>query len=183
MTSFMHNSLACESNALWVLARITLALRLRSFGRSQFYVLLFLVFPAIVQARPIRVIDEVAIPFTGFLAKVDFDQRYSGELFDDPAKLDTGWYVIYEHETLNYYFGPILLESIGKDYLDQLSRIVQVAVMQRPSIQDYRLELSYEPSVSSFDNSNEPSTQNPQPPQALPKSSFWSFVKKVFGYR
>jgi hypothetical protein len=182
MTSFMHNSLACESNALWVLARITLALR--SFGRSQVYVLLFLVFPAIVQATPIRVIDEVAIPFTGFLAKVDFDQRYSGELFDDSAKLDTGWYVIYEHETLNYYFGPILLESIGKDYLDQLYRIVQVAVMQRPSIQDYRLELSYEPSASSSDNiSNEPSTQNPLPPQALPKSSFWSFVKKVFGYR
>jgi hypothetical protein len=182
MTSFMHNSLACESNALWVLARITLALR--SFGRSQFYVLLFLVFPAIIQATPIRVIDEAAIPFTGFLAKVDFDQRYSGELFDDPAKLDTGWYVIYEHESLNYYFGPILLESIGKDYLDQLYRIVQIAVMQRPSIQDYRLELSYEPSASKFDNNIvEPSKPNPPPPQALPKSGFWGFVKKVFGYR
>tara|TARA_B100000497_G_C7591684_1_gene355784 strand:+ start:187 stop:735 length:549 start_codon:yes stop_codon:yes gene_type:complete len=182
MTSFMHNSLAYESNALWVLARATFALR--SFGRLQVYVLLFLIFPAILQATPIRVIDEAAIPFTGFLAKVDFDQRYSGELFDDPVKLDTGWYVIYQHETLNYYFGPILLESIGRDYLDQLSRIVQVAVTRRPSIQDYRLELSYEPSASSFDNnSNEPSTQNPLPPRALPKSSFWSFVKKVFGYR
>ena len=176
MTSFMHNSLACE------LTRATFALR--SFGRAQVYVLLFLVFPALLQAKPIRVIDEAAIPFTGFLAKVDFDQRYSGELFDDPAKLDTGWYVIYEHESLNYYFGPILLESIGKDYLDQLSRVVQVAVMQRPSIQDYRLELSFEPSASSFDNNNiEPSTRNSPPPQALPKSSFWGFVKKVFGYR
>ena len=176
MTSFMHNSLACE------LARATFALR--SFGRAQVYVLLFLVFPALIQAKPIRVIEEAAIPFTGFLAKVDFDQRYSGKLFDDPAKLDTGWYVIYGHESLNYYFGPILLESIGKDYLDQLSRVVEVAVMQRPSIQDYRLELSFEPSDSSFDNNIvDPSTRNPPPPQALPKSSFWSFVKKVFGYR
>jgi hypothetical protein len=175
MTSFMHNSLACE------LTRATYALR--SFGRAQVYVLLFLVFPALLQAKPIRVIDEAAIPFTGFLAKADFDQRYSGKLFDDPAKLDTGWYVIYEHESLNYYFGPILLESIGKDYLDQLSRVVEVAVMQRPSIQDYRLELSFEPSASSFDNNIiEPSKRNP-PPQALPKTSFWSFVKKVLGYR
>jgi hypothetical protein len=176
MTSIMHSSLACE------LARATSALR--SLGRAQVYVLLFLVFPALLQAKPIRVIEEAAIPFAGFLAKVDFDQRYSGKLFDDPAKLETGWYVIYEHESLNYYFGPILLESIGKDYLDQLSRVVEVAVMQRPSIQDYRLELSFEPSASSFDNNiNEPSTRNPPSPQALPKSSFWSFVKKVFGYR
>lgn len=176
MTSFMHNSLACE------LTRATYALR--SFGRAQVYVLLFLVFPALLQAKPIRVIDEAAIPFTGFLAKADFDQRYSGKLFDDPAKLDTGWYVIYEHESLNYYFGPILLESIGKDYLDQLSETVEAAVTQRPSIQDYRLELSYEPSASSSESkSTEPSTQNPPPPQAPPKPSFWSFVKKIFGYR
>ena len=176
MTSFMHNSLACE------LARATFALR--SFGRAQVYVLLFLVFPALIQAKPIRVIEEAAIPFTGFLAKVDFDQRYSGKLFDVPAKLDTGWYVIYEHESLNYYFGPILLESIGKDYLDQISEIVEVAVMLRPSIQYYRLELSYEPNATSSESkSTEPSTQNPLPPQVLPKPSFWSFVKKVFGYR
>ena len=55
--------------------------------------------------------------------------------------------------------------------------------MQRPSIQDYRLELSYEPNASSFESkSNEPSTQDPFPPQARSKPSFWSFVKKLFGY-
>ena len=175
MNSFMHNSLACE------LLRIDRAVR--SFGRRQVFALLLLILPALLQARPIRVIDEAAIPFAGFLSKVDFDHRYPGDLFDDSAKIDTGWYVIYEHESLNYYFGPILLESIGKDYLDQLLEIVEVAIMQRPSIQDYRLELSYEPNASSFESkSTEPSTQNP-PPQALPKTSFWSFVKKVFGYR
>ena len=86
-------------------------------------------------------------------------------------------------DPLNYYFGPILLESIGKDYLDQLSGIVEVAVTQRPSIQDYRLELSYEPNAYSFESkSTQPSPQNPLPPQAPPKPSFWSFVKKLFGY-
>ena len=181
MTSFMHNSLARESNALWVLARAIFTLR--SFGRALALALLFFVLPALLQATPIRVIDEAAIPFAGFLSKVDFDQRYPADLLDHPSKLDTGWYVIYEHESLNYYFGPILLESIGKDYLDQLSEIVEVAVIQRPSIQNYRIELSYEPNASSSESeSTEPSTQNPFPPQVLPKPSFWGFVKKVFGY-
>ena len=175
-SSFIYNLVACK------LAHATLALR--SFGREQARTLLLLVLPALLQATPIRVIDETAIPFAGFLAKVDFDQRYPGELFDDPAKLDAGWYVIYEHESLNYYFGPILLESIGKDYLDQLSETVEAAVTQRPSIKNYRLELSYEPNASSYDSNNtEPSTQSPLPPQTPPKPSFWSFVKKIFGYR
>ena len=172
----MHNSLVCE------LLRITRALK--SLGRELVFALLFLVLPVILQAMPIRVINETSIPFAGFLSKVDFDQRYPGDLFYDSAKIDTGWYVIYEHELLNYYFGPILLESIGKDYLDQLSEIVEVAVMQRPSIQDYRLELSYEPNAASFESkSTEPSTQDLLPPQAPPKTSFWGFVKKLFGYR
>ena len=180
MSSFMHNSLACESNALWVLARAIFTLR--SFGRARALALLFFVLPALLQATPIRVIDEAAIPLAGFLSKVDFDQRYPGDLLDHPSKLDTGWYVIYEHESLNYYFGPILLESIGNDYFDQLSEIIELAVIQRPSIQDYRFELSYEPNASSSESkSTEPSTQDSLPPQAPSKPSFWSFVKKLFG--
>jgi len=143
--------------------------------------------PVLLHAAPVRVIEESAIPYMSFLSKVDFDQRYPGELLDDPSKLNTGWYVIYQHETLNYYFGPILLESIGEDYLAQLTDTVEAAVAQRPTIQDYRLELSYEPSTSSLDSSSaepsaEPSMPNPLPPQTPPKPSFWSFIKKIFGF-
>ncbi|MGZ0654245.1 hypothetical protein ACWPKS_01435 [Coraliomargarita sp. W4R72] len=135
-----------------------------------------------LQAAPVRVVEETAIPYMSFLSKVDFDQRYPGELIEDPATLDAGWYVIYEHEMLNYYFGPILLESIGQDYLGQLTETVEAAVAQRPSIQDYRLELSYEPSVASSDNSSvEPPAESSLPPQES-KPSFWSMVKKAFGF-
>ena len=176
MISFIHTSLVRNFGC----ATYTLG----SFWHVQVFALQFLVFPALLQANPIRVIDEVAIPFTGFLDKADFDRRYPGELFDDLNGLDTGWYVIYEHESLNYYFGPILLESIGKDYFEQLFNIVQVAVKQRPSIQDYRLELSYEPSPSNFEsNTTDPPAQNTQRQHTLPKLSIWGFVKKVFGYR
>lgn len=148
---------------------------------------LFVLLSASLQAAPLRVIEETAIPFAGFLSKADFDQRYPGELIQDPAQLDTGWYVIYQHEALNYYFGPILLESTGEDYLAQLTETVAAAVAQRPSIQDYRLELSYEPSVSSANSGGEPpaepSVPNPLPPQPEPKPSFWGFIKKIFGFR
>lgn len=180
-----YKIVACE------LARAVAALGL--FGRKnptgiiQARTLLFLLLPLALHAAPVRVIEEMAIPFMGFLAKADFDQRYPGEFFDDASKLDSGWYVIYQHESLNYYFGPILLESIGEDYLDQLTETVEAAVAERPSIQAYRLELSYEPSVARSDSTSaeppsEPSIPNPLPPQEPPKPSFWSFVKKIFGF-
>lgn len=157
-------------------------------ARTPRWIMAHLIFSlTVLHAAPVRVVEEAAIPYMSFLSKADFDQRYPGELLDDPAKLTTGWYVIYEHETLNYYFGPILLESIGEDYLAQLTETVEAAVAVRPSIQDYRLELSYEPSASSAASSSseppaEPSTPNPLPPQTPPKSSFWGFVKKIFGF-
>lgn len=162
--------------------------RRREQARTLLLYLLYLVLPISLTAAPVRVIEETAIPFASFLSKADFDQRYPGKIINDPSKLTTGWYVIYEHESLNYYFGPILLESIGEDYLAQLTETVEAAVAERPTIQDYRLELSYEPSASSASSSSsgeppsEPSTSNPMPPQTPPKPSIWSFFKKLFGF-
>jgi hypothetical protein len=165
----------------------------RSGGLKRLVLPVF-IFPfiaATLQAAPIRVIDETAIPFTGFLSKAEFDQRYPGEMIEDPAQLDTGWYVIYAHESLNYYFGPILLESTGEDYLQQLTKTVEAAVAQRPSIQNYRLELSFEPTSSNSQNRDsssaeppaEPSTPNPLPPSSPPPTpGFWGFVKRIFGF-
>lgn len=158
-----------------------------AFKRYQWALMLaFIGSVTAVRAEPLRVLEETAIPYMSFLSKADFDQRYPGELVEDPAKLDAGWYVIYQHESLNYYYGPILLQSIGEDYLSQLRETVEAAVAQRPSIQDYRLELSYEPSVASAEASDvEPSTDpaSSQPlPAPPPKPSFWSFVKSIFGF-
>lgn len=140
-------------------------------------------------AAPIRVIEEAAIPFTRFLSKAEFDQRYPGEKVADPSKLDTGWYVIYEHESLSYYFGPILLESTGQDYFEQLQVTVGEVVDQRPSIQNYRLELSYEPQASevSTSSSTRPESSDPPPdystPQPASKPSIFDFIKRIFGFR
>lgn len=140
-------------------------------------------------ASAVRVIEAGAIPFTAFLAKADFDQRYPGKEVEDLSTLEPGWYVIYEHEALSYYFGPVLLESTGQDYLAQLTETVEGAVALRPTIQDYRLELSYEPSQSSTSSgsaNNPPNTQNPRAgsgsPQPAPQPSIWDFFRRLFGF-
>ncbi|MDP4878949.1 MAG: hypothetical protein NWR36_03600 [Opitutales bacterium] len=137
----------------------------------------------------LRVIEEEAIPFTRFLSKADFDQRYPGAILDDPSKLDTGWYVIYEHESLSYYFGPILLESTGQDYFEQLKATVGEAVDQRPTIEGYRLELSFEPKASSSSSTattNPPAEESSESgystPQPAPKPSIFEVIKRWFGF-
>ncbi len=149
--------------------------------------LALLLLPLMLSA--VRVIEEEAIPFAGFLSKAEFDQRYPGEQVEDLSQLDPGWYVIYEHESLSYYFGPILLKSTGEDYLAQLEEIVEKAVAQRPSIQGYRLELSYEPSepdssaaAQNEDAAESSSGQTGSPPPPPPKPSIWGFIKRLFGF-
>ncbi len=141
----------------------------------------------------IRVIDESAIPYMEFLSKAEFDQRFPGQIKSDPAELDSGWYVIYAHENLNYHFGPILLKSIGQDYQAQLATMVEAAVEQRPEIAGYQLVLSYEPSTvssetgrSSSDGLDDRSSSTnvgnePKPDETSKPTGFWGFVRKIFG--
>lgn len=141
----------------------------------------------------LRVIDESAIAYMEFLSRADFDQRFPGQIKTKRADLDPGWYVIYIHENLNYYFGPILLESIGQDYLTQLTQIVDAAVEQRPDIQDYELALSYEPSTGSFEDEDSSNGSDDdwegsgdfgdeeQPVETPPQSGFWGFIRRIFG--
>ena len=160
--------------------------RQRCSSIRQIWVLLCLAWSPL-QLPAARVIEAGAIPFTAFLSKADFDQRYPGQELTDLSQLDPGWYVIYQHESLSYYFGPVLLESTGQDYLTHLTQTVENAVAQRPSIQDYRLELSYEPSHSNTpadaaapDASNrEPGAGPAGPPP--PPPSIWTFFRRLFG--
>ena len=156
-------------------------------GAQQIMLLLLGLVVSPLQLPAARVLEAGAIPFTAFLSKADFDQRYPGKELADLSQLDPGWYVIYEHESLSYYFGPVLLESTGQDYLTQLTATVEKAVAQRPTIQDYRLELSYEPSQSSAPadapapdaSSREPGAGPAGPPP--PPPSIWTFFRRLFG--
>lgn len=142
----------------------------------------------------IRAIDESAIPYMEFLSKEAFDQRFPGQIKSELADLEKGWYVIYIHKQLNYYFGPILLKSTGQDYLSQLEKTVEAAVEQRPVIKDFQLILSYEPSTATSENSGHSSRPNDgngrsdgvengeQPDEVQQPSGFWEVVRRIFGF-
>ena len=129
----------------------------------------------------IRIMDEAAIAYTAFLSKAEFDQRFPGKMVSDLTELENGWYVIYEHQGLNYYFGPILLQSTGRDYLAQLKQIVVAALEQRPSIQEYRLTLRFEPS-SQFDSGAGDEDVVISNEDADDSNSFWTKVREFFGF-
>ena len=166
-------------------------------SKPYLWVLIFFLFQYLTFAQAnlsIRVIDESAISYMEFLPKKEFDQRFPGQIKSNPAALESGWYVIYTHENLNYYFGPILLESTGQDYLMQLTQIVDAAVEQRPEIQGYELLLNYEPSADSFgdsgnsgrlgddkEGSNGRVNEQQSDETSQPSSGFWGFILRIFG--
>ena len=125
----------------------------------------------------VRVIDAGAIPYTERLSKTDFDQQFPGAV-RDVSDLEDGWYVIYEHQSLNYYFGPILLESTGSEYLNQLKMIVEAAVAQRPRIEDYRLELLKTPLEVAASSGSGGNVEEPPQPKAKRKG----FFRRLFGF-
>ena len=132
----------------------------------------------------IRVIGQIAITYTEFLPKAEFDQRFPGEIKSDLTDLEEGWYVVYEHESLNYYFGPIMLKAMGEDYLAQLTQIVAAAVEQRPSIEGYRLELLFEPSAALPIDADEDEDVSDEelPDLTVQKKGFWTRVRGFFGF-
>ena len=137
---------------------------------------------------PFRVIEEEAIPFTAFLDKAAFDERFPGERVARRADLEPGYYVVYRHRRLNYFFGPMLLESTGKDYLSRLETIVAEAVAQRPSLRDHTLELRYEPDTppeAAREGASDDSERNPpanRPPAERPrKRGMFDWLFRIFG--
>ena len=182
-----------RSNLVGLVGGLRRSPRLGDWGRTSLWAVLFCFAASSLFAQNtsgIRVIEESAISYAGFLSKANFDQRFPGQIKASPAELDSGWYVIYEHESLSYYFGPILLESTGQDYLAQLTQTVEDAVQQRPTITDYRLELSFEPSETSTAESAESSESSEEsesnygspPPPPPPAFDIWSLVRSVFGF-
>ncbi|MFT4902251.1 MAG: hypothetical protein ACI81V_001537 [Lentimonas sp.] len=131
-------------------------------------------------AESIRAIEASAIPYMRFLSKADFDLRYPGQRLPQLTQLRSGWYVSYRHESLCYYFGPILLQATGEDYKAQLESMLVSALAQRPAIQGYELALTYEPQIEPA--ASAPAVPSVVPPQAQPATGFWSRVRRIFGW-
>ena len=95
-----------------------------------------------------RLIEPSAIGIMGTLSKESFDKRYPYKPDFDPDTLMPAWYIVYKHHNLAYYFGPIRWQVTALDYEAQLAKLLQDAVLQRPSLVDYELSVKYLPKAT-----------------------------------
>ena len=124
--------------------------------------LLFLFSAAIVHANGLpRLLPPQAIAFSEFLSKAEFDQRFAGEAVSDPSAVPQGWYVRYQHESLEYWFGPLRFAATAEDYAASLRRIVAEAVAQRPELATHSITVITLPT-------SEPASEN-APAEPVPE--------------
>ena len=139
-------------------------------------------------AASIRILEETAIPYTRFLSKAEFDQRFPGEVHRDGTGLAAGWYIFYSQESLRYLFGPVALRATGQDYLGELRTILADVVDQRPALSDHTLRLVQMPydldiisgqRAETSRDSSEPKAEEQKKPES---SGFWGLLKRLFGF-
>ncbi len=132
--------------------------RIQSLVRISLYLLVF-VTGAIVHANGplLRLLPPEAIAFSEFLRKAEFDQRFQGEAISDLSTVPQGWYVRYQHESLEYWFGPLRFAATAEDYATSLRRIVAEAVAQRPELANHTITVVSLPTKESVNaNANDP---------------------------
>ena len=132
-------------------------------------------------ASGLRQMPIEAIPYTGFLSKADFDERFPGELRESAAALPRGWYVTYQHEALVYWFGPVRFRSTAEDYEAQLRGIVDAATRERPDLQGYTIAVREAPVADQSaqpELGSPPEARSPSSPPSEPEPP--SFLERLF---
>jgi hypothetical protein len=133
-----------------------------------------------------RLLPPQAIAFSEFLSKAEFDQRFPGEAVSDPATVRQGWYVRYQHESLEYWFGPLRFAATAEDYATSLRRIVAEAVAQRPELASHSITVLALP-TSEAASPNDPAEPVPEEPVAdngvpppPPPEPWWQRLLGIF---
>ena len=117
--------------------------------------------------------------YIGELEKIDFDNMFPGEVLQNPEiEVKGHQYLVYEHKSLFYYFGPSESKEILEQYKAVLDPIVEQVKQKRASLFDAR---TY---IIEVENSTEESpTLNPMP-TATPAliKPWWQSVLDILGF-
>ena len=151
-----------------------------------------------------RILPTRAISYTRYLNKADFDQMFPGTPIE-PGKTPqaAGFYVVYHHESLIYYFGPEPKEWAAELYLKDLEEVVAIVTVKRPELKSAHTYIQKFPqdiaasgstangSPSSKDSSESSSEQKesspspsstPAPPSPPQPEPWWKKLLGVFGW-
>lgn len=140
-----------------------------------------------------RLLPLESILYIGLMEKKEFEQLYPGSDFDHPSSfLSDGFYLVYEHEALKYFFGPSDDQFTCDRYKEKLDKVVQAVQEKRHSLNsaktyilrvpDNEIEL---PVVSKDkpDNQSNPKIEDSKEPvnPNVPIVPFWKRVMELFG--
>jgi len=147
--------------------------------------LFYLMMTAVVFAGS-RQLPLRSINYMSFYTKQEFDERFPGKVITDKHPSDEGYYVVYQHENLLYYFGPDMYESIAEIYKEELDRVVEIVKGKRESLKTaktYILKLPRDkasaPSASESTSEETAKSGAPKPPEP---ESWWSRLFRKIGF-
>lgn len=136
-----------------------------------------------------RILPTQAINYTQYLNKEAFDAMFPGTVLKPGENPQIpGYYVVYQHQQLIYYFGPENSEIAAELYLEDLDKVVSLVQAKRASLHTATTTIQEFPS--------DPKTTKPQPPDAnsppqppttsdrkpaKPPMPWWRKVLKIIG--
>jgi len=167
-------------------------------SRRLWVVIFVVLIPATSIYAARRILPTKAINYTRYLHKQAFDDMFPGTPLQPGATPQAaGYYVVYQHEHLTYYFGPEKSEIAAELYLEDLDKVVDIVKSKRARLQSAttsieafpqplsRPQTEQNPAPSSAEKNNPPAT-SPRPSQPNPSPDapepWWKKVLKVFGF-
>ena len=122
-----------------------------------------------------------SINYLSYYDKGEFDERFPGTPITGNQPSEKGHYLVYEHESLIYYFGPDKSKSIVTLYKRELDRIVGLVKDKRESLKTAKTYLVKLPrdevgAQSPESKAAEATSENTAKPKPKP---WW---KRLFGW-
>jgi hypothetical protein len=90
--------------------------------------------------RPLTLLLPLeSIPASGLLSAADFRARYPGIELETGIPFEDGWYLVYRHAGLTYFFGPEDDRAYLEPWESRLRNIVTTATEVRPQLESARI--------------------------------------------
>ena len=141
-----------------------------------------------------RILPTRAINYTRYLSKQDFDSIFPGTILQSgKTPQEPGYYVVYQHEKIIYYFGPESSEIAAELYLEDLDNVVDLVKTKRASLQSAKIDIQKFPkdlSTPKPTSPQDPDLNQTENPMNIPSPSqspelptpWWQKVLQLIGF-
>lgn len=122
-----------------------------------------------------------SIFYIGEMSQNDFRSLYPGKVISGPEQeLSEGYYLVYEHESLFYFFGPAKNPSLLSGYKEVLDNIVVQVKNKRPSLDSAKTYFFPEIQPKNKKNEQKPVYETPISTPII--KPWWETIIDIFGW-